>query len=251
MASRWAIGAGRVGAVAGGLAALEGLVRARLVSPLILSAPSTVAVKAWEDIRSGELLAHFIVTAGEFGLALLLALILGSALGIVFFRVRLIGAAVEPLLLAFYAAPTILLYPVFLTLFGLGSGAVVGMAVVFGTVPIAVNVSAGLTGVERVFVKLGRSLRATPWQLFWKIMLPASAPVVFAGIRMGFTYAFIGVVAVEFLTFSGGLGRMVSWRYFIFDTDGLYAAVALVIVVAAAVNSLVQAAEGRVRRRWT
>jgi ABC-type nitrate/sulfonate/bicarbonate transport system permease component len=57
-------------------------------------------------------------------------------------------------------------------------------------------------------------------------------------------------VAVEFLTFSGGLGRMVSWRYFIFDTNGLYAAVALVIVVAAVVNSLLRAAEGRVRTRW-
>jgi NitT/TauT family transport system permease protein len=250
MDHRWTIRAGRAGVIGGALAALEALVRARLVSPLILSAPSTVAVTAWEDIRSGELAAHLAVTALEFGSAFLIALGLGTALGMVFFRFRLIGAAVEPLLLAFYAAPTILLYPVFLTLFGLGSGAVVGMAVVFGTVPIAVNVSAGLASVERVFVKLGRSLSATPWQLFWKIMLPASAPLIFAGLRMGFTYAFIGVVAVEFLTFSGGLGRMVSWRYFIFDTDGLYAAVALVIVVAAVVNSLLRAAEGRVRTRW-
>lgn len=250
MASKWAIRAGRAGVIVGALMALEGLVRGRVVSALIVSAPSAVAVKAWEDIRSGELLAHLRVTAVEFLVAFLVALVLGTALGILFFRVQLVGAAVEPLLLAFYAAPTILLYPVFLTLLGLGSGAVIGMAVVFGTIPIAVNVSAGLTGVERIFVKLGRSLSATPSQLFWKIMLPAGAATIFSGIRMGFTYTFIGVIAVEFLIFSGGLGRMVSWRYFIFDTEGLYAAVALVIVIAAAVNSLLRLAEERIRTRW-
>jgi len=246
-----AIRLNRIGVVVLALLATEAVVRSGLVSKLILSAPSTVAVKAWEDVLSGELLAHLAVTAVEFSVAFLAALALGVGFGIVFFRFRLIGGAVEPLLLAFFAAPTILLYPVFMTLFGLGSAVVIAMAIVTGTIPIIVNVSAGLHGVERIFVKLGRSLTATPWQLFWKILLPAATPAIFSGIRMGFTYTFISVIAVEFLLFSGGLGRMVSWRYFIFDTEGLYSGIAMVIVVAAAVNSLVRLAEERVRSRWT
>jgi NitT/TauT family transport system permease protein len=114
-----------------------------------------------------------------------------------------------------------------------------------------VNVSAGLSGVERIFVKLGLSLQATPWQLFWKVMLPAATPAIFSGIRMGFTYTFISVIAVEFLLFSGGLGRLVSWRYFVFDTEGLYSGIAMVIVIAVVVNSVVRLAEERVRARWT
>ena len=251
MRGRLAIRLSRVGVVVLALLATEAVVRGGLVSRLILSAPSTVAVKAWEDIRSGELLAHLTVTAVEFSLAFLAALLLGASFGILFFRFRLIGGAVEPLLLAFFAAPSILLYPVFMTLFGLGSAVVVSMAIVTGTIPIMVNVSAGLSGVERIFVKLGLSLKATPWQLFWKIMLPAATPAIFSGIRMGFTYTFISVIAVEFLLFSGGLGRLVSWRYFIFDTEGLYAGIAMVIVVAAVVNSVVRLAEERVRVRWT
>jgi NitT/TauT family transport system permease protein len=241
----------RVGLIAGALLALEAVVRAGWVSRLVLSAPSTIAVKVWEDLRSGELLAHLRVTALEFGGAFAAVLVLGVALGMLAYRVRPLGRAVEPLLLAFFAAPTILLYPVFLALFGLGSGAVVAMAVVTGTIPLMVNVSAGLRGVERVYVKAGRSLRATPGQLFWKVLLPAATPTIFAGIRLGFTYTFISVVAVEFLIFSGGLGRLVSWRYFVFDTDGVYAGVAAVIVIAAIVNSLVRRAEERVRARWT
>ena len=251
MTGKLAIRLGRVVVILLALFLLEGIVRAGAVSRLILSPPSTVAVKAWEDIRSGELGAHLAVTALEFSVGFVIALVLGAALGTLFFRFRVVGAAVEPLLLAFFAAPTILLYPVFVTLFGLGSSAIISMAVVTGTIPIIVNVSAGLMGVDRIFVKAGRSLLATPWQLFWKVMLPAATPTVFAGIRMGFTYTFISVIAVEFLLFSGGLGRLVSWRYFVFDTEGLYSGVAMVIVIAALVNSLVRLAEERVRVRHT
>lgn len=251
MGRRLTIRLSRIGVVVLALLAVEALVRAGLVSKLILSAPSTVAVKAWDDIRSGELVAHLGVTAAEFSVAFLVALTLGTAFGVLFFRFRLIGNAAEPLLLAFFAAPSILLYPVFMTLFGLGSAVVISMAIVTGTIPIMVNVSTGLLGVERVFVKLGRSLKVTPWQLFWKILLPAATPTIFSGIRMGFTYTFISVIAVEFLIFSGGLGRLVSWRYFVFDTEGLYSGIATVIVIAALVNSLVRLAEERVRARWT
>jgi len=104
--------------------------------------------------------------------------------------------------------------------------------------------------VERIFIKLGRSLRATPWQMFWKVLLPAATPTIFSGIRLGFTYCLVGVIAVEFLLFSGGLGRMVSYRYFFFDSEGMYAGIALVIVIATLVNALVRRVEERIRARW-
>lgn len=241
---------GRVGVVLLALVAMEGAVQGGLVSRLILSAPTTIAVKSWEDIRTGELWQAIRLSFLEFAVAFLLALIIGMTLGLLFYRFRVVGAAVEPLLLAFYAAPTILLYPVFLTLFGLESGAVISIAVIVGTIPIMVNVSAGLLGVERIFIKLGRSLRATPWQMFWKVLLPAATPTIFSGVRLGFTYCLVGVIAVEFLLFSGGLGRLVSWRYFIFDSEGMYAGIALVIVIAALVNGLVRKVEERIRTRW-
>jgi NitT/TauT family transport system permease protein len=217
---------------------------------LILSAPSTIAVKSWEDMRTGELWQAIRLSFLEFAAAFLIALVIGMTLGLIFYRFRSIGSAVEPLLLAFYAAPTILLYPVFLALFGLESGAVVSIAVILGTIPIMVNVRAGLVGVERIFLKLGRSLRATRWQMFWKVLLPAATPTIFSGVRLGFTYCLVGVIAVEFLLFSGGLGRMVSWRYFIFDSEGMYAGIAFVIAIAALVNGVVRRIEDRIRTRW-
>jgi NitT/TauT family transport system permease protein len=233
------------------LGTLEGIVRGGFVSALILTSPSAIALKVWEDLRGAEVWAGLQTTAIEFSLAFLISLFLGVVLGALFFRFRILGSAIEPLLLALYAAPTILLYPVFLAVFGLGSAAVVSMAIVFGSIPIMVNVSVGLTQVERIFLKLGRSLQASPGQMFWKIMFPAATPTIFTGLRLGFTYTLVGVIAIEFITFSGGLGKMVSWRYFLFDTEGVFSGIVFIILIAVLMNHLLLRTEDRIRARWT
>jgi len=241
---------GQMATLLSALAVLEAIVRAGWVSGLILSPPSAIALAVGRDLIGVELWAGLKTTALEFVLGFFFSLLLGLPCGLLFYRFRFIGLAVEPLLLAFYAAPTILLYPVFLTLFGLGSAAVVSMAVIFGSIPIMVNVSVGLAGVEPIFIKLGRSLKANRWQMFWKILFPAATPVIFTGLRLGFTYTLLGIIAVEFITFSGGLGKMVSWRYFIFDTEGLFSGIVFVILIAVLMNSLLRRTEDRIRARW-
>jgi len=233
------------------LIAMEFVVRAGLVSVLILSSPSTIVLKIWEDIRGAELWEGLQTTAMEFFVAFLISLCAGVVCGIIFFRFGLLRSAVEPLLLAFYAAPTVLLYPVFLTLFGLGSAAVVGVAVVIGSIPIMVNISVGLSGVEPIFIKLGRSLKATPWQMLSRILLPAATPTIFTGLRLGFTYTLVSVIAVEFIIFSGGLGKMVSWRYFIFDTEGIFSGIVFITLIAGSINSFLNWMENLIRKRWT
>lgn len=242
---------GQVGFLLCVSAALEAIVRAGYISVLVLSPPSAIIRKIFDDLEGRELWSSLQTTSLEFILAFLISLVLGVLFGVLFFRYRLFGNAMEPLLLAFYAAPTILLYPVFLTLFGLGSATVVSMAVVLGCIPIMININMGLTAVEPILIKVGRSLKATRWQMFWKVMLPAATPAIFGGLRLGLTYTLVGVVAVEFITFSGGLGKMVSWRYFIFDTDGLFSGIAVISLIAALMNNLLRRAEERIRKRWT
>jgi NitT/TauT family transport system permease protein len=250
-ASRWLkVGLGQAAVLLVLLAALELLVRSGQISALIVSSPSAIAVKVWEDLRGAEFWSSLQTTVFEFCVAFLISLVLGMSFGILFFRFRVFRAAVEPLLLAFYSAPTILLYPVFLALFGLGSATVVSMAVIFGSIPVMVNVGVGLAGVEPIFVKLGRSLKASRLQTFTKILLPAATPTIFAGLRLGFTYTLVGVIAVEFITFSGGLGKMISWRYFIFDTEGIFSGIVFVLLIAILMNTLLRRAEKRIRTRW-
>jgi len=241
---------GQLAFVAVFFAALEALVGAGVINELVLSRPSLTAVRLWHDLGSAELWLSFWTTVQEVAVALLLSLVIGAAIGYALYRFLTFRRAVEPLMVAFYSAPAILLYPVFMTFLGQGSETVVTMAVVLGAVPIAINVAVGFAGIEAIWRKVGRSLNATRNQMLWKIMIPAATPTIVTGFRLGLTFALVGVIALEFLTYSGGLGKLVSWRYFVFDTDGVYAAIVLVAAIAILINTALNILEQRVRSRW-
>jgi NitT/TauT family transport system permease protein len=231
-------------------AVLELLVDFGAVNALVLSRPSRVSVRLWHDLGSSELWISLAVTARDVVVALALSLSIGTVIGYALHRLPTLRRALEPLLVAFYAAPAILLYPIFMIFLGQGSETVIVMSVVLATVPVAINVAVGLSGIAAIWRKVGRSLNATRSQMFLKIMVPAAMPTIVTGFRLGITFALVGVVALEFLTYSGGLGKLVSWRYFVFDTDGVYAAIVLVAAIAIVINALLSSLELWVRRRW-
>jgi NitT/TauT family transport system permease protein len=242
---------GQLAFVAAFFLVLEFLVASGIVSQLLLSRPSQVAVRLWQDIGSDELWRGLATTVREVVIALILTLLIGMALGYAFFRFGAFRKAAEPMLVAFYAAPAILLYPIFLTFLGQGSATIITMAVILGATPVAINMAVGFAGIEPIWRKVGRSLNATPAQMLTRILIPAATPIIVTGFRLGLTFALIGVVSLEFLTYSGGLGRLISWRYYIFDTDGVYAAILLVAAIAITINALLTGLEQRVRGRWT
>jgi NitT/TauT family transport system permease protein len=240
----------QVAIVVGFFAGLQAVMDLGWISGLILSAPTRIAARLAKDVGENELWQSFGTTAFELVAAMLISLTLGSALGFALYRYKTFSKSMEPILLAAYSAPTILLYPMFLTFFGQSSLTVISMAAVLGTVPIAINIAVGLNGVEPLLHKLGRSLNASPRQQYLRILVPAAAPAIFTGFRLGLTYALVGVIGVEFLTSSGGLGKLVSWRYFYFDSEGVFAAIALIALFAIAVNIALNYGEQRIRDRW-
>ena len=232
------------------VAVLEALVRQGVVSQLVLSRPTQIGTRLWQDLATSELWMSVGTTGKEGSIALVLSLSIGTMLGYALYRFRIFRRAVEPMLVAFYSAPAILLYPIFMFFLGPGSATVITMSVILGAVPIAINVAVGFASIEPVWHKVGRSLNATPGQILFRIMVPAATPIIVTGFRLGLTFALIGVVALEFLTYSGGLGRLISWRYFAFDTDGVYSAIVLVSALAILINAALTSFELRVRSRW-
>lgn len=241
---------GQAAIVAAIVMAFEVLVGTGAISRLVMSRPSVIAARLWTDIVTAEFWEAFATSVMEVLLALFFSLLIGIGVGYVLYRYKLFREAVEPMLVAFYSAPAVLLYPVFLTFFGQGTMTVVTMAVVLGSVPIAINIAVGLAGIAPIWRKVGRSLNASNRQMLFSILVPAATPIIVTGFRLGLTFALVGVIALEFLTYSGGLGKLVSWRYFVFDTEGVFAAITLVMTIAIIINTLLNLLESRVRSRW-
>jgi NitT/TauT family transport system permease protein len=104
----------------------------------------------------------------------------------------------------------VLLYPLFLVIFGRNAMTIVVMSVCTGITSIILKTKEGLDGARRVLVDVGRSFGLTQSQLFWKIMLPSAVPTIATGVRLGVIYCLISVVGVEFLINFGGLGELID-----------------------------------------
>lgn len=227
--------------------ALEAITQAKLVSPLTIAKPSASLASLWGELSDGTLGTALAVTFYEISVAFLIAAFLGLTLGYLLWRFQTVGRAAESLLAAVFSTPTVLLFPIALVLFGRSPAVPITMAVLVGTIPIIINVRAGLSNVKGVFLKLGKSLNMTNPQVFTRLLLPAAAPMIFSGLKLGLIYTMIGVTAMEFLVEIGGLGKMISASYTTFDSPAMYSYLLMVLVIAIVLVEVVNRAEARIR----
>jgi len=218
-----------------GLLALAGMVELAVYTEyfpsFVVPRPSDTLL-AFEPVqRDMDLIGNFFVTLGMTAAATGLALGIGIPFGYFLYRNPTYGHAYEGWLAAAFAAPTVLLYPLFLVVFGRSYATLIAMGFIPGSIPIIIQTRQGLLGVSRTLVNVGRSFNLSERDMFWKIQLPAAVPTIFTGIRIGVMYTLVNIVAIEYLIDFGGLGRIVSEMYFRFDTPGTYASIITVVLV--------------------
>ncbi len=209
----------------------EALIRAGLINRFIVPMPSQIMASFRRVILEEDLLARFETTAKECLIATLLLAVVGITIGAALHRFDVLRRATETWIAAFASAPIVLMYPLFLVIFGRSSTTIIMMAFVAGLPPVILKTIEGLSGTRRVLIDVGRSLKLNDTQLFWKIMLPAALPTVFVGLRLGMIFALINIVGVEFLINFGGLGQLINDLAERYDLPGTYAAICFVILV--------------------
>lgn len=217
--------------VAAATVALEVLIRAGAVNHFIVPLPSEVLAALRRVIAEEDIVERFRLTFVEALVAGAVITAVGVALGLVLFSSALLRTAFETWVAALASAPTVLMYPLFLVIFGRSMWTIVMMGVVAGLPPVIVKTVEGLAATRPVLIDVGRSFRLTRAQLFTRILFPAALPTIFAGIRLGLIFTLINVVGVEFLINFGGLGQLIADLSERYDLAGTYAAILFVILV--------------------
>jgi NitT/TauT family transport system permease protein len=213
---------------------VEWLIRVDLVNRFVVPLPSEVLASVPRIVAEERVLHRFGQTTLEVLYASLLITVVGIALGALFYRWRLLRRACESWVGALAAAPIVLMYPLFLVIFGRSTTTIVMIGFVAGLAPVILKTVEGLAGTRRVLVDVGRSFKLTPAQEFRKILLPAALPAIFVGLRLGLIFAMINIVGVEFLINFGGLGQLINELAERYDLPGTYGAILFVIVVSIA-----------------
>lgn len=239
---RWILAAGAV-------VALESIVRVGLIEPSLVPPPSLIFQGVFELLGTGAFYSDDLrATVLTVLIAFAVGLALGVPAGIALWRVPLLAKTFEMYFVAMYAMPVLIFYPVLLSIFGLGLVPVILIASFMAFVPISLQVMAALGSVSPVLPKLARSMCCTGWSLYGKVLIPAAAPVAVTGFRLGFIYATIGTIAMEFMTASQGLGFGVGQMYREFEVVSMYAYVVVIAGLAIAGSGVLARLEKRLRR---
>jgi NitT/TauT family transport system permease protein len=215
------------------------------LNSFLLPAPSTIIANFPMLFAEEHLLQRFASTASKACAAAVLATLLGGFLGWAFYRSRNMRLAFRSWVVGLNASPSILLYPLFLIVFGRGAATIIALGVISALPPIVLKTSEGLLATRRVLIDVGRSFNLTPFQQFRLVHFPASLPTIFSGVRIGLVYAVVSVVGVEYLLTYGGLGELVPDLADRFEIPAMYAAIVFVILVNAGFQFVVEKVE-----RW-
>ncbi|KRD17053.1 ABC transporter permease [Mycobacterium sp. Root265] len=209
----------------------------------ILPAPSVIVAELGVLLTEPQFWSDAGRTGFEVALAIVFGGLLGFAAGLVFWKIPLVGRIFEPYLVSFYAVPLVLFYPVMIVLVGINAMSVIILATIMAAIPMALNTAVGLNTMPPVYMKLARSLKASPRQTLFAIAIPAAGPFIVAGLRLAVVYALIGTIAMEFTTAQAGLGYRIRYLYEIFDNELMFAHIVMVLVLSGILTILLAVVE--------
>lgn len=222
--------------VAALLGSWEAVARLGWVDPLFVPAPSAVA--AGFRAIGGEALPALGETLAKTAAAYVLAVVAGVGAGVLVGSVRALHDALHPFVVALYGIPKILVLPWIVLILGFGAAPAVFYGFLHGVFPIMVLVMGGVRDVDRGLLTVARAYGARPWQVYWKVILPAAVPSILASLRLGIVFCLLGVLIVEMFAGIRGMGHVMGALANgfrapeLFAATGLVSAASIVIVLA-------------------
>jgi NitT/TauT family transport system permease protein len=239
----------RAGVVVGAVALLEAACRTGVINPLTIIPPSAMAASMIELLRSGSVTGDIVTTFTTVGTAFVLAVAVGTVAGVALHAVPLVRAAMNPLLASYYSVPIFVFYPLLVALLGLGTLPLIAIGFLFAMPAVVIATLIGLDRVPPVLRRVARMHRLGRFDTAVRVVLPSAAPYLFNGVKLALAYAFIGVIAGEFILSGSGLGYAIAYAYESFDNRTMYGLLLFVLLTAVVSNGLLYAWEQRLLQR--
>ncbi|HKW39508.1 MAG TPA: ABC transporter permease [Burkholderiales bacterium] len=216
--------------VAAALLAWEAAARSGAWSPLLFPPLENIAWELGRLAAGGDFLLDAWVTIeralGGFALAAACGVLLGVLMG----RSAFVAGLLDPLFSGTYAMPKLALFPIFVFVFGIGSLSKIALVFLECLYPIVIMTYHGARDVNRPLLWAAQNMGASPAAILRRVVIPATAPFVFAGFRVAVPVAMIVVVITEMVSSADGLGYRVIYSLSSLKTDRM---LAVVVVIAA------------------
>jgi len=199
------------------------------VPTVILPAPTDVAVVFLAN--AGMILEASVVTALTAAGGLATGLLVGFPVAYLVSRSRGLAAFLLPYVVALRVAPVVAIAPLVVLWVGEGIPARVLLVTTLTVFPVVIASYDGLRAVPGRYVDLARSVNAPSYAVFFRVKLPAAAPSVFAGVKLGAALSVVGAVVAEFVTLESGIGFQVFEASTYLETELMFASLAALAAV--------------------
>jgi NitT/TauT family transport system permease protein len=198
----------------------------------MFGSPSAMAGFLGQMVGDGSLWRDTYVTGLETLLGFLVGNFFGTVFGLSLWYSRFVSRVVEPFVIALGSIPIIALAPIIIIWFGTGLISKVAMSTLSVVIVALVTSYKGAVGVDPDQINLMRTLGAAKFQIFRKLVVPASLADIFAGLKLTVGFALIGAIVGEFMSSSEGLGHAIFKAGSLYIIPKVFAALVATIALA-------------------
>ena len=210
----------------------EAMTASNKQAAFMFGSPSAIAGFLVKMAADGSLWRDTWVTGMETVLGFVVGNCIGTVIGLSLWYSRFVSAVVHPFIIALGSIPTIALAPIIIIWFGTGLISKIAMATLSVVVVAVVTSYKGAVGVDPDQINLMRTLGAGKFQIFRKLVVPASLTDIFAGLRLTVGFALIGAIIGEFMSSSEGLGHAIFKAGSLYIIPKVFAALVATITLA-------------------
>lgn len=172
-----------------------------------------------------------LITLNEAVTGCVIGIAVGFAIALVITLSPTLSKILMPYIVALQVLPKVAIAPIIYILLGFSNTSRILLIVILTFFPIVINVSTGLTDVDRNLIFLLRSLRASKATIFYKVRLPNSLPYFFDGLKIGVSGALVGAIVAEFVSSNSGLGFLILNSQYTFNTVAAFGAFTILTVL--------------------
>jgi ABC-type nitrate/sulfonate/bicarbonate transport system permease component len=207
------------------LAAWELAGRLGLVNTLLFPAPSKALADLMVMISSGYLWRALYASLYRVICGFAVAVVVGAVLGMAMARIRWVDDILDPLVELLRPISPLALFPLAILWFGIGDASKIFLIALAASFPVILNTYAGARSIDSNLVRASRSLGATEFEIFKGVVLPASLPHIFTGVRLAWGISLIVIIAAEMIGATVGIGYMILEAPQTFRTERVLAGI--------------------------
>ena len=230
------------------IAAWELLAQIGVIDTFIMSCPSRIFATIGKLTASGELFVHIGYTLFETVAGFLIATVLGTLIATLLWWFETARHVLEPYVIVLNGLPKIALGPILIVWAGAGTGAIIAMTVLICVIITVIDMLAGFIAVDADKRLLMRTLKATRFQTFAKLVFPANIATLVSVLKVNVGLSWVGSIMGEYLVSKAGLGYLIVYGGQVFKLDLVMASTVILCALAGLMYAVVVLVEKRIKK---